>query len=96
MGLKDPFSPLVGRGTGKLSEGMPSLENLKLVGILQDSRYHRALLEDAEGNGYMLKPKDKIRSGFLVAVTDRKAVFQVTEYGWTRTVALELAIPEIK
>jgi hypothetical protein len=96
MGLKDPFAPLVGAGSGRISEGLPSLENLKLVGILSDPETSRALLEDAEGNGYMLKPSDKIKGGYLVSVTDNKAIFQVTEYGWTRTVALELAIPEIR
>jgi hypothetical protein len=96
MGLKDPFAPLVGAGSGRIVEGLPSLENLRLVGILEDPEISRALLEDAEGNGYMLKPNDKIKGGYLVAVTDNKAIFQVTEYGWTRTVALELAIPEIK
>ena len=95
-GIKDPFAPLVGVGSGKISKGLPSLENLKLVGILEDEELHRALLEDSEGNGYMLKPNDKIHSGYLVAVTDSKAIFQITEYGWTRTVALELSIPEFK
>jgi hypothetical protein len=94
--MKDPFTPLIGNGAGKLTQGMPSLENMKLVGILQDIELNRALLEDADGNGYMLKPNDKIRDGYLVSVTDNKAIFQVTEYGWTRTVALELEIPEIK
>jgi hypothetical protein len=93
---KDPFKPLVGAGAAKSSSGLPSLENLKLVGILEDRIMSRALLEDAEGNGYMLKPNDRIQSGFLVSVTDNKAIFQVTEYGWTRTVALELQIPEIR
>ena len=96
MEMKDPFAPLVGAGSGRILEGLPSLENLKLVGILGDLEMNRALLEDAEGNGYMLKPNDKIKGGYLVTVTDNKAIFQVTEYGWTRTVALELAIPEIK
>jgi hypothetical protein len=96
VGQKDPFESLIGTGSGKSSEGLPSLENLKLVGILEDSDINRALLEDAEGNGYMLKANDKIQSGFLVTVTNNKAIFQITEYGWTRTVALELAIPEIK
>jgi hypothetical protein len=95
---KDPFVPLVGKGilnTG-LKLGLPSLENLKLVGILENNQISSALLEDSDGNGYILKPNDRVQSGFLVSVTDNKAVFQIAEYGWTRTVALELQIPEIK
>ena len=94
--MKDPFAPLIGSSAVKLAQGLPSLENMKLVGILQDIEMNRALLEDADGNGYMMKPNDKIRGGYLVSVTDNTAIFQVTEYGWTRTVALELEIPEIK
>lgn len=94
--IKDPFETLVGMGTGKMVDGLPSLENLKLVGILTDNRTSSALLEDGEGNGYILKPNDRIQSGFLVSVVENKATFQVTEYGWTRTVALELQVPDIK
>lgn len=94
-GIRDPFAPLLGSG-GAVIEGLPSLENLKLVGILEDAAGNRALLEDAEGNGYMLKANDRIRNGYVVSVTDNKAIFQVTEYGWTRSVALELQLPEIK
>lgn len=94
-GYRDPFVPLVG-ATGQLSTGLPAIENLVLVGILEDIDGNRALLEDAEGNGYILMANDRIKNGYLVNVTSKKAVFQVTEYGWTRTVALELDMPEIK
>lgn len=94
--FRDPFIPLIGNGTGALSSGLPVLENLKLVGILEDIDGNRALLEDSEGNGYILMPNDKVKNGYLVSVTKKKAIFQITEYGWTRTVALELVIPELE
>lgn len=93
---RDPFEPLVGGPGGQLGQGLPALENLALVGILTDEDGYRALLEDAEGNGYIMTPKDRVKNGYLVSVTDNKAIFQITEYGWTRTVALELDITEIK
>jgi len=95
-GFRDPFMPLIGSVTGALSSSLPVLENLKLVGILEDMDGNRALLEDAEGNGYILMPNDKVKNGYLVSVTKKKAIFQITEYGWTRTVALELKIPELE
>ena len=52
--------------------------------------------EDAEGNGFILKPNDRVQNGFLVSIYKDKAIFQVTEYGWTRTVALNLQMPELK
>ncbi len=93
---KDPFASLIGKVTGKRVKELPSLENLKLVGILVDNIASSALFEDGEGNGYILQPNDRIQSGYLVSVSDNKATFRVTEYGWTRTVALELQVPDIK
>jgi hypothetical protein len=95
-GFRDPFEPLVGGPGGQLGKGLPALENLALVGILTNEDGNRALLEDAEGNGYIMLPKDRVKNGYLVSVSDSKAIFQITEYGWTRTVALELEITEIK
>lgn len=94
--FRDPFMPLIGGVSGTLSSSLPVLENLKLVGILEDIDGNRALLEDSEGNGYILMPNDKVKNGYLVSVTKKKAIFQITEYGWTRTVALELKIPELE
>ncbi len=94
--VRDPFLPLIKSGGRQPGEGLPVIENLKLVGIMEDVAGNMALLEDAEGNGYILRANDKVRNGYVVTVTESKAIFQVTEYGWTRTVALELQIPEIK
>ncbi len=93
---RDPFMPLVGGVMGQMSSSLPVLENLTLVGILEDIDGNRALLEDSDGSGYMLLPGDKIKSGYVVSVTKSKAIFQITEYGWTRTVALELDVPELR
>ena len=93
---RDPFDPLIGGPGGHLSGELPALENLALVGVLTDQEGNRALLEDAEGNGYIMLPKDRVKNGYLVSVSENKAIFQITEYGWTRTVALELDIAEIK
>ena len=93
---RDPFMPLVGGVMGHMSASLPVLENLMLVGILEDIDGNLALLEDAEGRGYMLAPGDKVKSGYVVSVTNSRAIFQITEYGWTRTVALELDVPELR
>lgn len=94
--FRDPFLPLIGGVAGTFSTDLPVLENLKLVGILEDIDGNRALLEDSGGNGYMLISNDRVKNGYLVSVTRKKAIFQITEYGWTRTVALELKIPELE
>lgn len=94
---RDPFKPLIGTGGVQLVTGkLPAVENLTLVGILEEESGNRALFEDSEGNGYILKPLDPVNKGYLVSIKKDKAIFQITEYGWTRTVALNLQIEEIK
>jgi hypothetical protein len=93
---RDPFKALVGQGATVSSGQVPSVENLSLVGVFDDDSGKKALFEDAEGNGFILKPNDRVQNGFLVSIYKDKAIFQVTEYGWTRTVALNLQMPELK
>jgi len=94
---RDPFKPLIGSGGGNLAPGeIPAVENLSLVGVFDEDAGVKALFEDSEGNGFLFKPGDRVQNGYLVSVRKDKAVFQVTEYGWTRTVALKLQMTEIK
>jgi hypothetical protein len=96
-GDRDPFKSLIGQGNSKAAIGkLPAVENLILVGVLEEDEGNQALFEDAEGNGYILKPSDPVRNGYLASIQKDKAVFQITEYGWTRTVALNLKLPELK
>ena len=93
---RDPFKNLVGQGATIKSGQLPSVENLTLVGVFDDDNGMKALFEDAEGNGYILKANDRVQNGYLVSIYKEKAVFQVTEYGWKRMVALNLQLPELK
>jgi len=96
-GQRDPFKPLTsGQGARLMAGEVPAIENLSLVGIFEDESGNNALFEDAEGNGYILKPNDRVKNGYLVTLQKDKAIFQITEYGWTRTVSLELQLPELK
>lgn len=94
---RDPFSPLVEKAvglSGKHRGRLPDVEALRLVGILRGWSGSRALFEDREGRGYILRDGDRVRNGHVVSVSDRKVVFQINEYGWTRTVALTLLSDE--
>ncbi|MGH8003902.1 MAG: hypothetical protein ACRECJ_04170, partial [Limisphaerales bacterium] len=73
---------------------VPAAEQLRLVGLMRSLAGNKALLEDGEGNGYILAPGDRVRNGYLVSVSENKVLFQVTEYGWTKTVAMELGTLE--
>jgi len=95
-GRRDPFTPLVGKGgySSKMRRAVPAAEQLRLVGILRSLAGNKAIFEDGEGNGYILGPGDRVRNGHLVSVAENKVLFQVNEYGWTKTLAMELVSTE--
>jgi hypothetical protein len=92
LGKRDPFSPLI--GDKKVTEfgqaPIPSIENLKLVGVLQDIQGNKALLEDNRGYGYIMEPGDRVKNGSVILVDEDRVIFQIQEYGWSRNVALDL------
>ncbi len=67
------------------------METARLVGILESSDgQNRALLEDIDGYGFILKSGDKVKKGYVSQIYSDKALFQIFEYGWSRSVALHL------
>jgi Tfp pilus assembly protein PilP len=63
---------------------------LRLVGVLKAPDGSAALLEDFEGYGYILKDGDQVKNGYVVQIGQDKIIFQIKEYGWSRTIALRL------
>jgi len=91
---KDPFSPLTEKKNFELGTvPLPSIEELKLVGILEDNIGYKALLENELGYGYILQVGDRIRNGSVVSVDKERVIFQIQEYGYTKNIALELFTP---
>ena len=92
-GRRDPFKPLWQEGELQFGAvSLPSVDGLTLVGVLEDSTGFRALLEGPGGYGYILRKGDRVRNGYVAQVTKEKIVFQVVEYGWTRTVVLKMKV----
>ncbi|MGB2697117.1 MAG: AMIN domain-containing protein [Candidatus Zixiibacteriota bacterium] len=90
-GRRDPFIPLSQEIDLEFGEvPLPSVENLKLVGTLEDGSGYKALLEDDRGYGYLLKGGDRVKNGYVVNVFQNKIFFQIEEYGWSRVISLEL------
>ena len=91
---RDPFASLMEETKGTdnpLDKKIPDVETARLVGILESADgQNRALLEDLEGYGFILKPGDKIKKGYVSQIYSDKALFQIFEYGWSRSVALHL------
>jgi len=88
---RDPYAPLVeGQRSGLWTSSLPRVDALRLVGVLQDYDGAIALFEDMEGYGYILREGDPVKDGVLLTIGTNRAVFQINEYGWVHTVALEL------
>ncbi len=91
---RDPFESLIGEKKGSEEFGQKKLldiETARLVGILQSaSGKNRALVEDLDGYGYILKQGDRIKKGYVSKIYSDKALFQLFEYGWSRAQALHL------
>ena len=70
---------------------MPNVEGLRLVGVIEsDGMSNSALFEDQDGYGYILKEGDKVRKGYVLRVEQNRVYFQIFEYGWSRTLSLNL------
>ncbi len=92
-GTRDPFASLAVTGKGSKAFGvlpLPTVEELTFVGVMESNGKNIALCEDAEGNAYILEAGDKIKGGWVSRVTDDEIIFAISEFGWTRTVTLNL------
>ena len=89
-GRRDPFLPLLQIGAAYNAAALPDVGNLRLVGLLHDVEESWGLFEDANGFGYILRKGDPVRNGRLNKLTQSRAYFQLNEFGWSRSVELEL------
>jgi len=93
-GYRDPFETLINEAkkyNNPVEQRVPNVEGLKLVGVLEsEAGVNSALFEDKEGYGYILKEGDKVQKGYVLRVEHNKVYFQIFEYGWSRTLALNI------
>ncbi len=93
-GRRDPFATLINEArlkSGAMEDRIPNVDGLRLVGVIESAEgRNSALFEDSEGYGYILKAGDKVRRGYVLRVESDRAYFQIFEYGWSRTIALNI------
>ena len=91
---RDPFATLINEAhvsNSPIEQKVPNVEGLRLVGIIEsDGGKNSALLEDANGYGYILKTGDRVKKGYVLRIQSDRVYFQIFEYGWSRTLALHL------
>ena len=89
-GRRDPFQALVQMSGGYNAAALPDVNSLRLVGLLHDVQDSWGLFEDANGFGYILKRGDRVKNGRLTKLTETRAYFSLSEFGWSRSVKLDL------
>ena len=93
-GYRDPFETLINEArvsNEPVEQKVPNVEGLRLVGIIEsDGGKNRALLEDANGYGYILQGGDRVKKGYVLRIESDRVYFQIFEYGWSRTMALHI------
>ncbi len=93
-GYRDPFETLINEArvsNEPVEQKVPNVEGLRLVGIIEsDGGKNRALLEDANGYGYILQGGDRVKKGYVLRIESDRIYFQIFEYGWSRTMALHI------
>lgn len=83
LGLVDPFEPIIGKQEG-ISAVSPleqySLDQLKLVAIIWGVPEPRAMVEDPQGKGYVIKKGTKIgkNQGVVIKILDNEVVILET------------------
>jgi len=87
---RDPFVPLL-RDTS--ATALPSVENLRLVGVLEDSRERIALVEDFKnGNrAFALRTNDPVAQGKVLRVHRDKIVFLIRDFEVSHSYTLGLS-----
>ena len=91
---RDPFATLINEAAvshNQMEQRIPNVDGLRMVGVIEaKNSQNSALFEDGDGYGYILKAGDKVRRGYVLRVENDRVYFQIFEYGWSRTVALNL------
>jgi hypothetical protein len=93
-GRRDPFETLINDTktvNNPIERRVANVDGLRMVGVIQGSDgANSALCEDKDNYGYILKAGDKVQKGYVLRVSGDRVYFQIFEYGWSRTVALNL------
>jgi hypothetical protein len=87
---RDPFVPLI-RDTSATE--LPNVENLRLVGVLEDARERIALVEDFKnGNrAFALRTNDAVAQGKVLRVHRDKVIFLIRDFEVSHSYTLGLS-----
>lgn len=90
FGMRDPFRSLVGGDFEPEQQELVDLHTVQLVGMLWEDEEYVAIVQDAQGFGYALRPGDPVRNGVVVSVSRHELVGRLNVFGMVDRVNLRL------
>lgn len=90
-GLRDPFASLVdGRFVSQNAKQLPDVGSIELLGVIWGENDKFAMVEDREGNGFVLRVGDPVVNGEVAGITRESLTVRQHFFGTSTTVTLKL------
>jgi len=89
--LRDPFGSLIeGNFVSDASSRLPDVGSIELLGVMWGDSDRFAMVEDREGNGYVLRVGDPVVNGEVSGITRDSVTIRQFFFGTSTTVTLKL------
>jgi hypothetical protein len=90
FGTTDPFRSLLAGDFEPKQQVIVDLHTVKMVGVIWEPDEIAAMVQDAQGFGYTLRPGDTVKNGTVVSVTQETLVGRLNIFGQTTQLTLRL------
>lgn len=90
FGTTDPFRSLLAGDFEAKKQDIVDIHTVQLVGVIWEPDEIAAMVQDAQGYGYTLRPGDVVKNGTVVAVKHDALVARLNVFGQTTQVTLHL------
>jgi hypothetical protein len=90
FGTRDPFRSLLAGDFEPRLQELVDLHTVQLVGVMWETDEIIAMLQDAQGFGYILRPGDAVKNGSVVSVTQDALLARLNIFGQSTSLTLRL------
>lgn len=90
FGTRDPFKSLLGGDFEPRLQELVDLHSAELVGVVWEPDEILAMVQDAQGFGYSLRPGDAVKNGKVTSITQDALVARLNIFGQMTSVTLRL------
>lgn len=90
FGTTDPFQSLLAGDFEAKKQDVVDIHTVELVGVIWQPDDIAAMVQDAQGYGYTLRPGDAVKNGTVVSIKRDALVARINLFGQTTQVTLHL------